>query len=124
MLLEAAANPPRSFNTSETSSKKYLALLGFLPTVQAKISGGIGRSGFVTVLNMLSNMSSSDLSSPIHITMSGGFPSSTIRCITFSTARPLLTPCINTKNRFDHIRWYEFLIDSQMQVKEKDYIDI
>ena len=68
-------------------------VLGFLRTVQAKIFGRIGRSGFVTVLNMLSN-----------ITVSGEFPFSTIRCMTFSTARPLLTPCIRKNNRFDHIR--------------------
>lgn len=60
----------------------WLSLVFFLPCRQRSLVAFGG-----PVLNMLSNMSPSDLSSPLHITMSGEFPFSTIRCMTFSTAR-------------------------------------
>uniref|UniRef100_A0A0A9EC29 Uncharacterized protein n=1 Tax=Arundo donax TaxID=35708 RepID=A0A0A9EC29_ARUDO len=42
---------------------------------------------------MLSNMSSSDRSLPMHIRKSGAFPLLASMRISLSTASPLLTPC-------------------------------
>lgn len=96
--LDEAARPWSNFTTSEASSRKYLALLGFLPTVQAKISGADGNDGHVTVLKMLSNMSSSDLSSPMHSTKSGGLAPLTMVIRTCSATKPLLIPCREQSN--------------------------
>jgi hypothetical protein len=72
--------------------------------VHAKIAGAEGSDELYGVFDMLSNMSSSDLSSPMHNTKPGGFPLSIILERTFSATNPLVTPCTFLRSMLDHFQ--------------------
>lgn len=87
---EALARNCNIFKISVVSSKKYLALLGFRPTVQANTSETAERESLALIIT--SNMSSSDLSSPMQRTKSGSIAFCFIVKRRRSATRPLLTP--------------------------------
>lgn len=90
------ARPWSNFMTSSASSRKYFALLGFIPTLQGKTFAVAG-NWLGTLAVMVSNITSSEKSSPMHSTKSGSFPCLVMVEIMFSTAVPLLMPWSSLK---------------------------